>query len=394
MEESIAAFEREWQEGRVPALGAHLCSAVGDSPDGRRDFLLELIAVDMEFRWRSASDVDVSHDTIGLKPSLSAYVQAFPELGDVDQLPPWIIAEEYRLLLLWEDQSAQAKLISRFRDRHDLLPLLRKGDREVFADTRQVAARRARSRPKAVRFDPRAPLPYQDYVLEGVLGIGGTGKVYRARQKSLGRFVAIKALRKSLQTDETAVELFLREARIVGRLRHPNIVAVHGLGRFPGGGYFMAMDLVDGQDLRKWQVDRAVAIEEAVRIVRAVIAAVGYAHERGVIHCDLKPANILIARDGGVFVTDFGFAHLLEPSLGRAAVIGGTLPYMAPELLDAETAIISPRVDIFGVGAILNSLLVGRDVPTRLAEICSKCLAESPQARFQSAAELDAALRD
>jgi len=273
-------------------------------------------------------------------------------------------------------------------------------DLELAADGAAVADQRKTF--QVAMPDVRAPLPWSDYLIQQHLGTGGMGKVYRAKQRSLDRLVAVKALLKARQSDPRAVEQFLLEARIVGGLRHPNIVGVHGLGRFPGGGYFLVMDYVDGQDLAARLRCGPVSIAEAVRITADVAGAIHYAHQNGVIHCDLKPANVLVDRTGRVYVTDFGLAALVTrlPSV----IVGGTHGYLAPE---AAGSLCEPTVaiDVFGLGALLYALLtrsipgeiVGTHpwtptVPEWLQAVCARCLDREPSNRYASAADVQEAL--
>lgn len=166
----------------------------------------------------------------------------------------------------------------------------------------------------------KTPLAFSDYALEKLIGAGGMGKVYRARDKRTGRPVAFKALHKSLQSDQRAIAQIVQESEILARLRHPNIVGVHGLGRFPSGGYFIVMDFIKGSDLQARLKTGTLSIAEAVSIVKSIAGAVQHAHDHGIVHCDLKPGNILIDEEGHVFVTDFGFAFMLAeaPQAKRA----------------------------------------------------------------------------
>ncbi|MCE9544233.1 MAG: serine/threonine protein kinase [Planctomycetia bacterium] len=438
IESRIEAFEAAWRQGVVPGIADYLSADPPLGPDDAQRLLLELIAVDLEYRWREGPgeiQADSSADDgLRVRPTLHRYAAEFDQLGTVDRLPTWLMAEEYRVRQLWGDRPSHDQFFANY-PRHfaALIPLLRRIDLELAADGAVAAAVRP---PRfAAAPDPRAPLPFADYVLEQHLGTGGMGKVYRALQRSLGRQVAIKALLKSRQDDALAVEQFLQEGRIVGQLRHPNIVGVHGLGRFPSGGYFLAMDWIEGHDLATALQAGPAAIAEAVRITADVARAVEHAHQHGVIHCDLKPANVLLDRTGHVFVTDFGLARLigsgrLAGATGDASHdVGGTPAFMAPELLEAEAPEPAVAVDIYGIGGILYALLTGHapfvmpvelagpvadtdnllsrlraampvpppttwraDIPAPLAAVCGKCLSENPAERYATAEEVVQAL--
>jgi serine/threonine protein kinase len=209
---------------------------------------------------------------------------------------------------------------------------------------------------------------------------------------------------------------FLAEARTVATLRHPAIVTVHGAGRTPGGGLFLMMDLVRGHNLEQLRRQQTVSVSDAMHWVRDAALAVAFAHEQGVIHCDLKPSNILLDDSGQVRVTDFGLAvHLQQPE-GLKPLWAGTPAFMAPEQVDPCWGQISPQTDIWGLGSVLFFLLFGRpphsapDIPSTLAAVVSKtpvkfpdseepipsevlsllnsCLAKGPSDRTATAGEL------
>jgi serine/threonine protein kinase len=248
--------------------------------------------------------------------------------------------------------------------------------------------------------DPRAPLSYSDFRLERLLGSGGMGKVYRATHQSTGSHVAIKSLVKSRQADRNSVEKFLQEAQILASLDHPNIVGFKGVGRFPSGGYFIAMDFVNGADLQTRIFARPLPVDEAVRVVRVVSHAIGHAHERGIVHGDIKPANVLIDHANCVVVTDFGLAQFINAkSTIQPWLVGGTVGYIAPEVREPGN-LPGPLADVYGLGALLWSLATGSvphgradylgevEIPRSISTICDKCLAVDPRQRFQSVADL------
>ena len=276
----------------------------------------------------------------------------------------------------------------------------------------------------ASRTDAAAPLQFDDYLLQRLIGAGGMGKAYAAVEKCVQRPVCVKVLHKSRLTDPHAVARFVEEFRIVARLRHPNIVTARGLGRLPDGGYFMVFDLVDGQDLMRTIRERQLSIDEARAFTRSAAEAIDYAHRQGVIHCDLKPSNVLIDRDGKIAVADFGLARVTAGGATSDAdldEIAGTAAYMAPEQADRRFGTVGKRTDVYGLGALLYSLLTRRppfagasaddvlsqltsatapappiglrpDTPAELSEICMRALSRRPASRFSSAREFADAL--
>ncbi len=248
--------------------------------------------------------------------------------------------------------------------------------------------------------DHNAPLQYSDYVLENLLGAGGMGKVFRAREVKTERTVAVKTLHKSWQADVRAIAQFVQESNILAKLKHPNIVGVQGLGRFPAGGYFIVMDFVDGTSLQAQLKDCPLPVADALAIIKQVADAIGYAHENGIVHCDLKPANILLSKAGHVTVTDFGFAFVAAATpVNLLNGIGGTLGYIAPEILQSHNKP-TPAADIYALGALLWLLVTGilpsdsfaiensNKELAPVAKIVRCCLSRDPRERFQNAKEL------
>jgi RNA polymerase sigma factor (sigma-70 family) len=221
-------------------------------------------------------------------------------------------------------------------------------------------------------------ISYSDVVLLRQIGQGGMGKVYRATWRGSGEQVAVKLLRKPLRGHKTAAAQFRAEGSVRARLRHTGIVTVHGIGLLPDGGHFIVMDLVDGRDLAHQPAPTAPL---ALRWVAEAAAAIQYAHEMGVVHCDLKPGNLLLRSDGHVLVSDFGLAR----SLGGDAPHGGTIGFVDPEQLDSNGRV-SERTDIYGLGAVLAALLPKRS--SEVDALCQRCLAPDPADRYNSAAEL------
>ena len=204
------------------------------------------------------------------------------------------------------------------------------------------------------------------FELQGLLGAGGMGEVYRARDTRLGRAVAIKILPRAFKDAPDRVARFEREARVLASLNHPHIGAIYGLEDADGVNA-LVMELVEGEDLSQRLARGPIPIDEALSIARQIAEAVEAAHEQGIIHRDLKPANIKVRRDGTVKVLDFGLAKALAPasdadpaltpSPTHAGAILGTFAYMSPEQARGEAA--SPQADIWAFGVVLYELLTG-----------------------------------
>ncbi len=199
------------------------------------------------------------------------------------------------------------------------------------------------------------------YLVESLLGRGGMGNVYKARERALDRYVAIKIVPEFRGQDEAFIERFRREARIAARLRHPRIVSVHEVGTMGPFPYF-SMDFIDGATLRA-VVERRGSLpnEDAISIMVEICRAVAHAHGKGIIHRDLKPENVMIDSEGDVFVMDFGLARAVDDAgLTLPGTIMGTPFYMSPEQLRGEK--LDERSDIFSIGLILYFCITGDEL--------------------------------
>jgi phosphatidylglycerophosphate synthase len=249
------------------------------------------------------------------------------------------------------------------------------------------------------------------YRIEARLGGGGMGVVYRARDTRLQRQVALKFLPQLLSHDANALTQFGREARAAAALNHPNICTIHEIGEHDGRP-FLALELLEGQTLKHRMAEQALGMPEILDIASHIAAALETAHAKGIIHRDVKPANILVTTDGAVKVLDFGIAQMAD-SPGTAPSGIGTLPYMSPEQIQNGAG--DARSDLFSLGVVIYEMAAGRrpfrgetkadlmasilhDAPLPLGQpgldgILERCLAKQPAQRFRSAGELRAALQ-
>ncbi len=263
----------------------------------------------------------------------------------------------------------------------------------------------------------RAPTEFDDYELLEEIGRGGQGVVYRARQKSLNRLVALKVIGVARWATETQLRRFRYEAEVAAKLNHPSIVPIHEIGEQDGYCYF-SMDLLEGGQLDEVVRRNQIPIRRAVELLGKVARAVDYAHENGILHRDIKPGNILLDREGEARLTDFGLARLreTESNVTRTTEVLGTPGYIAPEQASGSNADVTGAVDIYGLGAVLYHLLTGSPPfigPTAfetirlvletdpkaprllnpkadpdLSTICLKCLEKDPKRRYESALAL------
>ena len=224
------------------------------------------------------------------------------------------------------------------------------------------------------------------------LGRGGMGVVYKARQKSLNRTVAIKILAPEREHDSRFAERFAREAEILAQLSHPHIVIIHDFGQADGL-FYLLMEFVDGVNLRDLLREGKIEPRQALKIVPSICEALEYAHGKGIVHRDIKPENLLLDRDGRVKIADFGIAGLV----GAEGETAGTPPYMAPEQAGAHCEV-DHRADIYALGVVLYEMLTGErpakevvapsqkvQIDVRLDEIILRALDKNPERRYQQA---------
>jgi formylglycine-generating enzyme required for sulfatase activity len=255
------------------------------------------------------------------------------------------------------------------------------------------------------------------YEVLGELGRGGMGVVYKAKQLSLKRIVALKMLLASSFPGSRALARFHTEAEAVARLQHANIVHIYDIGD-QDGCPFIAMEFVDGGSLRQRLTAALPSPRQAAEMLLPLVRAMHHAHSRGIVHRDLKPANVLLTADGTLKITDFGLAKQLDDQARQteSGAIVGTPAYMAPEQAQGQVKEIGPTTDVYALGAILYEMLTGvppfdaettldvlmkvvteepappsrlrPGVPADLEAICLKCLAKRPALRYANAALL------
>jgi hypothetical protein len=235
-----------------------------------------------------------------------------------------------------------------------------------------------------------------------LIGPGGMGTVYKARQRQLGRPVAVKVLHSHLAADPSFADRFNREARTLARLDHPNIVRVYDCGHRDGL-YYLVMELVEGVTLRQTIEAGGIEPQEALALVPLICGALQYAHDQGIVHRDIKPENILLDRNGSLKVADFGLAKLVgtnEPRLTRTEQVMGTPHYMAPEQIEKPDKV-DHRADIFALGVVFYEMLTGElpvgrfplpsdrvGIDVRLDRIVLRTLEKEPSLRYQRASDL------
>jgi eukaryotic-like serine/threonine-protein kinase len=378
IDETCDRFEEEWRTDRSPRVEAFLDTA---PPSERPGLLHQLLRVEVELR-----------KDRGESPATQEYIERFPDYPEAVRLafadnlprPPFGLADS----------------------RVGAVPLATLG---IGSDGRETVFDSALTVSRNIAY-------LGDYELIEEIGAGGMGVVYKARQVSLNRLVAIKVIRAGRLATRGERQRFRNEAETVGSLDHPHIVPILEVGEHHGLDYF-SMRLVPGDSLAGHLLAYSANRRAAARLIATVARAVHHAHQRGVLHRDLKPANILIDTEGRPHVTDFGLAWRSgTPSLTQSDAILGTPSYMAPEQAAGDRGAVTTATDVYGLGTLLYAVLAGQP-PFRasspgetldqvrhrlprppvgpdgrmdrdLATVCLKCLEKDPNRRYGSAAAL------
>jgi serine/threonine-protein kinase len=441
----VERFEKAWRRGPRPALDEHLPS----EPALRRVVLVELIRVDLECRLEAGEPARVE-----------AYLQLYPELSEKPNVAAQLILAEYRLRRLKEPALQKDEYLARFptlaiyfqgwTDDSRLQPGCSTLPRSEGAEQGTVALETV-TLPGAVPASKAAALPPSRYLPIQLHAKGNLGEVLLAQDPDLNRTVALKRIQERHADNADSQRRFLREAEITGRLDHPGIVPVHGLGKDAEGRPCYAMRFIQGESLKdaihrfhaadkpgRDASERRLALRELLTSFVTVCKTMAYAHSRGVLHRDLKPANIMLGKYGETLVVDWGLAKTferdeaarlqgeesLQPGLAgdgsktQTGAIFGTPAFASPEQIAGQWAVVGPASDIFSLGATLYNLLTNclpyqgsnvheivaqssqgevipprqrkKDVPRALEAICLKAMAKQREQRYRTALELAA----
>ena len=255
---------------------------------------------------------------------------------------------------------------------------------------------------------------FAQYRILQKLATGGMGVVFKALDQRLDRFVALKFLAGPLTTNPDAQARFLREAKAASALDHPNIGVVHDIGQTAAGRLFIVMGYYDGETLEQRNRSGRLSIQEALALTKQIASALAAAHQKGIVHRDVKPSNILIARDGTAKLLDFGIAILAGSTSAGESAVAGTVAYMSPEQTRGET--VDHRTDLWSLGVVLYEMLLGRrpfrhdhdealatairhgecepvsslncEIPPAVTRIVERCLSKDPEDRYRDAGEL------
>lgn len=341
IDDLCADFERKWQSDEPPTIESILSEDI--SPIERDVLLAELIVLDIDYRRRRSET-----------PTKQDYLNRFPGVSEAIE------------------------------------DALNEGDKQTGGFEPPTVGRLAELFPSLE-------------IIE-LIGAGGMGAVYKARQSGLDRLVALKILPEEFGHDVKFALRFTREARTLAKLSHPNIVSVYEFGNVEDTYYFL-MELVDGSTLRDVVKAGQLAPEHALAIVPHLCDALQYAHDKDVVHRDIKPENILIATDGSVKIADFGLSRILGNESQQEMLTGthqvmGTPRYMAPEQLESSHGV-DHRADIYSLGVVFYEMLTGElpigrfaapskkvEVDVRLDEVVLRTLEKEPGRRYQHASQI------
>ena len=420
-------FEAAWKKGKSPGLDDYLGDITGEA---RAQLVRELTEIEVRYRRDSMGPSAKTRSTFQQEPELVTLVEqpAPPSHTDSHSQQP---------VESLQTQGVKSEVTIAHESRHEQTKRSTSGllircphcsmGVELLADTpfEDISCTDCGSTFKLVDREKLttaavAPKSIGRFKLEERLGAGGFGTVWKARDEDLDRVVAIKIPRKS-QLGPTDVEQFYREARAAAQLRHPNIVPVYEVGR-DGNQVFIVSDIIHGQSLSQWLIDRRLNSQDVARLCILIAEALEHAHRNGIIHRDMKPSNVMIDEADQPHLMDYGLAkrEVGEVTMTVDGQILGTPSYMSPEQASGQSHWVDRRTDIYSLGVMIFKLLtnelpfrgniqkqiqqrlsedapnprsLNRHIPRDAATICLKCLERDPNKRYQTAQAIADELR-
>ena len=382
IDNTLDRFDAQWRSGQLPDINEFV---EGVSDTEFRSMLPELIAIDMEYRWRIADQSTRNQisanieqlvsatekpEDLGSCPTLKDYLNRWPILADDITALATLVAEEYRVRHRWGDRPSFDELAKRFGAHPEIVEALSRVQQELDSDSSPGETENRSS--TTVELFEKAKLGNQPamlgrYKLVKLVGEGGMGEVWLAEDTQLDRAVALKIPRLTGQSEEV-INRFVNEAKSAAVLRHPGICPVYDTGEIDGKP-FMTMAYIEGQVLDQyWDKTRAKHVEFGIDALVAsqfskIADAISAAHEAGIVHRDVKPSNVIVDRDENPIVTDFGLAHrkrsAAEVQITRTGDMFGSPAFMSPEQVE-ESREITAATDIYSLGVTLFRCLTGQ----------------------------------